>query len=399
MQNKWSIRQKANAESSERTVGIESLRVMAMLMIITIHYWGGGRAVPEFSGDWIPLWLVEGFCAGAVNIFALISGYVMYGKKRSLSKVISLWLEVLIISIFGLVLQVVFAFDTVSGKCIVQSFFPFLSGRHWYFSAYIVLFLFIPFLNAVIENASWQQASIRILILVGVFSIAPTVSIFIGDPNIYGLNAGFSVNWLAGLYLVGAYIKKFKNNLIISKLLNNRFLCIMLAMLCGLVILTILLIVALFQDDFPLISILWSPAYYRYFTPLVMAQSILIFCSCVDLKPRCEPVNRVFRWMGPLTFGIYIVHVLPVFEVIILPYLKQWQARNEWLGLIISALDIILIFLGCTLVSFAFYKIFGGTIRKTTQWIQKTIKDLCDIQNRKNKKYQYQMRIGEDIRN
>lgn len=381
MQYKQNALPKNKLESSERIVGIEILRIVSMLMVISIHYWGGGRAVPEFTDDWLPLGLVESFCAGAVNIYALISGYVMYGKKHSILRIISLWLEVLIISVFGLVAQMIFAFDTVSAKSVVQSFFPFLSGRHWYFSAYIMLYLLIPFLNTVIENSSAQQANRLILILLSVFSVASTASIIIGDPGIFGLNAGFSVTWLAVLFLIGAYINKFRNCLIVSKLLNNRLLCMILAMICGLAIFAILLIVTLLKGKIPYISILLAPAYYRYFTPLVVTQSILIFFSCVNLKATCETVNRVILCLGPLTFGIYIIHVLPAFQVIVLPYLKQIQACNDRLSFIISAVNIIWIFLGCALLSFVFRGVFGGITRKSARWLQKKINNLYGAQS------------------
>lgn len=68
---------------SKRQANFELLRVVAMFMIISLHYLvKGGAAVPfPFAAGENPVgvlaWLIEAFCIVAVNCYVLISGYFL----------------------------------------------------------------------------------------------------------------------------------------------------------------------------------------------------------------------------------------------------------------------------------------------------------------------------------
>ena len=63
----------------QREANFELLRIVAMLMIITLHYLDKGGILPKpdaaFTTAGYMAWGLEAFCVPAVNVYVLISAY------------------------------------------------------------------------------------------------------------------------------------------------------------------------------------------------------------------------------------------------------------------------------------------------------------------------------------
>ena len=69
----------------EKNMGIELLRIISMFMVIFLHILNFGinyQGLESFSANWYISWFLEGFCYCAVNIYAMISGYVMLNSSK-----------------------------------------------------------------------------------------------------------------------------------------------------------------------------------------------------------------------------------------------------------------------------------------------------------------------------
>ena len=90
----------ANKDNSIRQSNFELLRIIAMCMIIAMHYMTKGMQLPKLSVDTslhnVAFRLLFAFCASAVNIYVFISGYFAIDTKWSIGKLIRLWLQVLL---------------------------------------------------------------------------------------------------------------------------------------------------------------------------------------------------------------------------------------------------------------------------------------------------------------
>ena len=81
----------------ERNYGIDFLRILSMMFIVILHSIGKGGILDNatiLSPQYKIAWYLECFACCAVNIFALISGYVSYrGKEEKIkySNLINLW--------------------------------------------------------------------------------------------------------------------------------------------------------------------------------------------------------------------------------------------------------------------------------------------------------------------
>ena len=148
-----------------------------MFFVVLLHVlkWGeGGNLDNSFLGtpNYAVSWYLELSAYCAVNCFALITGYVGVNVPYRISRFINLWFQV-----FFYTAGITFLFKwlvpgSVSFKGMIQAFFPVLRLAYWYFTAYAVLFCFIPFLNPAIRSLSRESARWLCLLVLLVGPIA-----------------------------------------------------------------------------------------------------------------------------------------------------------------------------------------------------------------------------------
>ncbi len=163
-------------ETKVRNEGIDLLRIVAMFFVMILLTLGQGGLLGSFAGNYVNMravWALNIIALPAVNIFAMISGYVGYTetpKPFRVSKYFSLWLMVFT---YGLILTIVQAIVTeggVSGSDVAASFFPVTSNHFWYFTAYTGLFLLMPVINSIIRMYSPERLKKILLVVLIVFS-------------------------------------------------------------------------------------------------------------------------------------------------------------------------------------------------------------------------------------
>ncbi|MBP5842397.1 hypothetical protein J8137_07645, partial [Lactiplantibacillus plantarum] len=131
----------------KRNYGIDIARILSMFMFVVLHnlLQGGVLDFSSLSTANLVYFYLENLCIIAVNLFALISGYLMVDRKWKWQKLIILWCTVIFWSVVTTLGFMAFK-GTFNAKLLVKSFFPVLLNQYWYFNGYIVLFLLIPFL-------------------------------------------------------------------------------------------------------------------------------------------------------------------------------------------------------------------------------------------------------------
>lgn len=196
------------ASGQGRNVGIDLLRVVAMFYVLILHTLGQGgvlNAAAEGSAQYHLAWFLEIGAYGAVDIFALISGYVSYSareKKVHFARYVVLWLQVVF---DGLIVTLAYRLlrpELVTGRDFLSALLPVTQGSYWFFSAYTGLFFLMPLLNAGVRKC--PDALLR-KVFVGLILV---FSVYGRMVDHFGLNGGYSVLWIAILYLLGAIIKK-----------------------------------------------------------------------------------------------------------------------------------------------------------------------------------------------
>ena len=154
---------KYNFDRQKRNYGIDSLRLIAMFMVVLLHVLGQGgilSATKGFKNAEVWFWEISAYCA--VDCYAIISGFVGYSeieKKYPYEKFLKFWLQVFTYS-FGITLIMFLIKPELVGiKELFLSIFPIASKQYWYASSYAALFFLIPWINKLVRSCSKKEIS------------------------------------------------------------------------------------------------------------------------------------------------------------------------------------------------------------------------------------------------
>ena len=191
-----------------RNGAIDLARIISMLMVVILHIQGHGGLLSGATGGM--LYVVkfsEQLCIIGVNLFALITGYVWYGKKFKLKNIISLWFQVLFYSLVITIIVSICQNTQLTFQDIIKMFLPVSNKLYWYFSSYVLLFFLIPVINIVIEKTDKKQSIIFLSIILFLCCVLNS------KIDVFTLNNGYSSLWLAVMASIGAFIKKYNFNI------------------------------------------------------------------------------------------------------------------------------------------------------------------------------------------
>ena len=297
---------------TKRNYGIDLLRIVSMIMIVTLHVVGkGGLLSTETSFPRkLVLYFFESACFCAVNCYGMISGFVGYGKKFKLTGIINLWIEVVLYLTAINVIFLIVSPGSVSTHQILTSFIPVSSMKYWYFTSFFALYFFKPFLNRLIEILSKRQTTL--FILARVFLVSAFPALFGGNyvgGDIFRLSQGYSFLWLSILYMLGAYIKKYN----VGSKIKNSFLLISYIICVLFIIFGVMLIEHISQSKPDLFKFIFP---LSYLTELTYTSLLVLLCGIFLVllfsKLKLSPaVSKATSFFAPATFGVYIIHLHP----------------------------------------------------------------------------------------
>lgn len=307
--------------TGERNIGIDLLRLGATFMIVILHVLRG-----SVSANSTLFALAETFLLCCYNLIALIAGYVFCTGKFRLGRVIRLWVMVIFYSVvFYLITAAVNS--NFAWNLFIKSFFPVVTWRFWYFSSYVLVLLLMPLFNYAIEKLN-RKAYLAGLIFFAVFFSAIQ---FAADP--WGIADGKSALWLAYLYFIGAYCKKY--GFPIKKWWANLliYLCSSAASF-GLLLLSGKITISF-----------WEQRYAEYFHQyccifaLIGAVALFAFFAQLPIKRSAE---RTIRYFSAHAFGIYLSHSFLISYFLRLLNHPQWTPIVKMLFILIFAVAVFL---------------------------------------------------------
>ena len=289
-----------------RDPGIELVRIFAMYAIIINHIISHGNIFAKYPRYGYIFNFILILCKWHVCSFGLISGIVGY-KSNKYSNLLNLWLSVFFYSI-----SIPFIIKKYKTKIIIKrpplyDFFPVIYNNNWYFSKYFGMYLFLPVINRGIEYLSKTEFRLLVISTIGIFNIYSYIMLTKKDTFL--TNNGFSVISLLIFYIAGAYIGKYKIKFFGIKKILLYLICIFLYIFSSLltrkmIFYNIGTVKGLF---FPIIFIL-----KRIFVveldsvPMILqAISIIFFLTNINYN---EYIAKIINFLGPLTFGVYLIH-------------------------------------------------------------------------------------------
>lgn len=286
----------------QRSSNLELYRIIVMLLIVAHHYvvlsgltgTDGVLQNNPFSVNSIYLYLFGMWGKTGINCFLLITGYFMCTSNISWRKFVKLYLWILTYSIGLALLFMILGKEPLSIKTFTQ-FIPFTiihSGN--FVSAFMAWWLFIPFLNVLVNNISQTQHKRLIALTVLIFSIYPFV------PKILYIDDN-PICWFSTLYFIASYIRKYPEAIYKSK--SCRFWCLATV---SLIIISMLSVIAILWIGVKMDKVL--PQYYMVSDsdkPLALLVAVSSFMWFKNIKIG---YSKIINILGGASFGVLLIH-------------------------------------------------------------------------------------------
>ncbi len=289
----------------KRQSNFEILRVLAMAMIVAMHYMlKGGIAVPMSEDGSLTnhfAWIIEAFCIVAANCYVLISGYFMIEAEWKLKKLISLVAQVLFYSLLIPLVCLPFGIGNVSEWSVYEWIFavlPLQMDHYWFATSYVLMFMLVPVLAPGVKQLSKKQLQITIGVLLVYYCVFKSLSPILLSTDNYGYDLG----WFICLFLIAAYIRLYGIPCFEGK---KKSLCIYLISSAG--IFGISAIAGFIcRKTGALKYYMDMPYCYNYILTLI--GSVALFYVFKQMKVKEGTMTTLICRIAPYTFGVYLLH-------------------------------------------------------------------------------------------
>ena len=291
--------------SKHRMVNLEVLRCLAMMMVVVLHYLGKGGLLSDLTeanidGTGIAAWILEAFCIVAVNVYMMISGYFLCNSSFKLSRLLQLLLQVwtysVVVGVLGVITGILPAAE-VDTHYFLTLLFPISMEHYWFMTAYVFLYLLLPFIGAGVRKMTKPQMQLVLVLLLGAFCVMKTVL-----PVRLETDAkGYDCLWYVCVFVVAAYIRRFG----ISFLENKVRAWALYVVACLGIVAEAFLFRFVYLKTGSLGLILKISYEYNHLLPLLAA--VALFCAFLKVKALGR-LAQLLAKVAPYTLGVYLLH-------------------------------------------------------------------------------------------
>ena len=275
-----------------RKSNFELLRIVAMLMIIDVHYFAAcnaGECTTAYGGNWIIYHILESAGICGVNLFVLITGFFSYEKETiKVRKIVNLICEVAFWGGTGFLLSVLAAWKDADLKELIKAVFPIFFGGRWFVKIYIILLCMIPFLNILINLLTKESFRILLVISLVLFSVWPS---FLPYPPVN--DHGYGIVQFILLYIIAVYMRLH------CEKYPPKAVCLLGYLVSASVVCAA--------------SILGMNDAWAYSHIFVIVEAVCLFMFFAQLEIRSIWVNKI----ASNAFGVFLIHTESFFSIVV----------------------------------------------------------------------------------
>jgi len=241
-----------NNKIKPRSPALDIIRCFAFLFVVCVHFFMNTEFYYE-KVTGFPMYIMmvmRSLFIICVPLFLLLTGYLMSGKKLTLSyygKISKTLIIYILASVLSVIYKMIRYGQTYSLGEFIRGFFAFEHANNsWYIEMYIGLFLLCPFLNVLYHGLQTQKKKLALIgILLFMTALPSVVNLII--PSIMTLFNGKGYEYAFPLipdfweslysspmtyYFIGCYLKEYPIKLksryifgisVITLLLNGTF--------------------------------------------------------------------------------------------------------------------------------------------------------------------------------
>lgn len=286
-------------------VYLEIIRIIAIIGVLFNHTNQYGffmfPTAPDKAGYFISM-VFSILCKMSVPLFFMISGYLLLGKKETLSevirkRVIRYGLVILLASAFTYILTTLYNGGTFSVRELIKIVYRGDYGTYWFMYAYLGLMIMLPFLRGIAGVLSKTVVYYLVALRIFFIGIIPIV-IFISLG--YFMNTALSITILEDsifYFLVGFYFGTAENFYDSAK---NRTICRIVSCVC------IIISCCMIYYEY-IVSDSYTENFLNSFIPII---SVIVFCMIryhFENAEFSDRVKKAILFIGDKTLGIYLL--------------------------------------------------------------------------------------------
>ncbi|MFC6323310.1 acyltransferase family protein [Companilactobacillus baiquanensis] len=332
--------------SRMRNSNIELLRILSMLFITLHHFslWAQGPrsdaliASNQLTNAFYSLFYLP---LGDIGVYAfvMITGFYMgandYNEEKTFKKALNVYLQLYFYSFLFLMMAVIKNWSLTEDSRLFKSLLPFIFNHYWFVTAYILLMLFIPYINKAIMNLTKRRFVYLLIILIGSCSIFPLI-----NNNVASESVGLGI--LITAYLIGTFIRRFVDT-------SNK---INYLIGIGLFLVNLSIIYGKMYFDIIVSKNRYTNIYTGFFALICSIGLFLIF---VSMKSH---YSSIINQLAKHVFAIYLITE----NIFVLPKLWSRFYFSDLNNLVkvnlFGFLSVILIMLGCYLIDLVRSEVF-----------------------------------------
>jgi len=276
-------------------------------MVVALHYFYYSGMLPTLDDRLDRLYIfaliLESFSIVAVNVFVMISGYFMVLSRFKFRRFFRLVCQVLFYTLLIPLVLSMFGFPVIAEQDglygMILYLLPISTVHYWFITAYLLLYLISPFLNAAFEKIEKIKLQKIILILLFLFC---GIKSFV--PVMLNLDSfGYDFGWFICLYLIGAYIRIYG-----LPVMDRKYIGLTVYLVCVFLIFTLKILSYYLYAKTGYFKYFYDvPFHYNFI--LVFFAAIGLLYSFIDIKIEEGLITNLIRKMAPLCLGIYLLHM------------------------------------------------------------------------------------------
>ena len=277
-----------------RNSNIELYRIIVMLLIVAHHYVVNSGLMEVLNAQPFNFQSLFFYVFGmwgkiGINCFVLITGYFMCKSNISVRKFLKLLLEVLFYNVAIYFVFVFAGYEEFSFVSLFQKVWIFRKVSDGFTTCFLFFYLFIPFLNILINGLNKRLHLYLIILCISIYSILGSVP---------GVEIHYNyLTWFVILYFISSYIRLYIHQLP-CKLSSLGGVLFTLALTIGSVIVLRYVGIVVGLN-------------LQYFFVIDVNKILALFCSVIlftYFKNIDIPYNKAINLIASSTFGVYVIH-------------------------------------------------------------------------------------------
>lgn len=278
-----------------RDSNIELFRIITMITIVAHHYVVNSGLLEvmykePYSTNSIFLFILGAWGKIGINCFVFITGYFMCKSNITAQKFAKLFCEVIFYRIAIYTVFAICGYERVSLGVIIKLLIPVKSVTDNFTGCYLIFFLFIPFVNILLNNIDKKKHILLIILSLFTYSLLASFPEFNVTMNY--------VSWFIVLYFISSFVRLYPMNIFLKTLFWG-----------GISIISIFISVAsiLFclkiKDHFGIYDAFYFIVDSNKLLAVITSFSLFMFFKNIKV-----PYNKFINTVASSTFGVLLIH-------------------------------------------------------------------------------------------